>query len=111
MTTLQWLAISIGILTLISGSAAQLDTLFGPGVEHIIVAAFTLVTGALSVVMTVMSGQGSQFQNVKSMDGVSRILVNENTTPGIAASAVSNDPKVAPEKGTEVRVEALAKQA
>lgn len=110
MTKLQWLAISIGILTLLSGSAAQLDVLFGVTAEKAIVAAFTLIVGSLSVVMTVMSGQTSQFANVKSMDGVSRIMVTGDTTPAIAAAAVSSDPKVAPEHGAEQQVEALAKQ-
>ncbi len=65
LTRLQMLAITIGVLTFVGGSVAQLDTLFGAGVEHIIVAALTLLTGGLSVVMTVVSGQGSQFANVK----------------------------------------------
>ena len=111
LSRLQILAITIGVLTFVGGSVAQLDTLFGSGVEKIIVAALTLVTGGLSVVMTVVSGPSSQFANVKSMDGVSRIMVNENTTPQIAVSAVGNDPKVVAEKGTEQKVEELAKQA
>jgi hypothetical protein len=111
LTKLQILAITIGVLTLLSGSAAQLDILFGVTAEKSIVAAFTLIVGALSVVMTVMSGQTYQVGNVSAMAGVSRIMVNEKSTPALAAIATGDDPKVQAEKGTEARVEALAKQA
>lgn len=59
--------------------------------------AFGFVTACLGVVGTVTNTQGAQVQQVAQMPGVTRIAVNEQASPALAAVATDpTQPKVGP---------------
>lgn len=106
----QLLAISIGILTGLTGMTAQLTTLFGQGTTALIAAGSAVVVMALSVILTVTSGQGSMVKNVLAMPGIEKIDVNSKASSTLAAIAV--DPaqdKISPTPAAMQAVTATAK--
>lgn len=108
----QMLAISIGILTGLTGMTAQLTTLLGPQATAMVAAGSAVIVMALSVVLTVTSGQGAQVRNVLAMPGVEKISVNSQASPTLATIAV--DPaqdKIAPTQAAMQQVTATAKAA
>lgn len=91
----QILAIILAILSVFSGSAAQLTDLFGTGIAKILISASSLASTALSSVLAVLSSQGSLVRDVAAMPGVERINVNASASQALAAVATDpNQPKV-----------------
>lgn len=106
------LAIIIAVTSVLAGASTQLDPIFGHTLATSISGGCNLLTTVLAAVMGVLSTQTSMVQNVKSMDGVSRVWLNEKTSPSLAAAAVQpGDPKIAPEPGQERAVQKVAEQA
>lgn len=91
----QILAITLALLSVFSGSTAQLTDLFGTGIAKILISASSLACTALSSVLAVLSSQGAIVRDVAAMPGVERINVNAAANPTLAAVATDpTQPKV-----------------
>ena len=88
----QIIAITIAILGVMIGSAAQLTELFGVGVTKTIISVASLLNSILSSVLAVISSQGGQVHDVLAMPGVEHIDVNAAANKTLAAIAI--DPSV-----------------
>lgn len=88
----QIIAIIIAVLSVFSGSTAQLTDLFGTGVAKILISFSSLATTTLSSVLAVITSQGSTVKDVLAMQGVENIDVNRRANPTLAALAM--DPTV-----------------
>jgi hypothetical protein len=88
----QIIAITIAILGVMIGSAAQLTDLFGPVATKIIISVASLSNSVLSSVLAVISSQGGQVHDVLAMPGVEHIDVNAAANKTLAAIAI--DPSV-----------------
>jgi hypothetical protein len=94
----QWLAIAILFFTVLTGGSAQLVELVGAGMTKAIIALSTLVTGFLAGLQIILGGQGQQIKDVRAMDGVAKVLINENANPTLAKIATDpTEPKVGAE--------------
>lgn len=87
----QQLALLMVVLGVITGGTAQLTDLCGPVATKILVSLASLGISVISGFMTVLTGQNSIVQSVRSMPGVEQITVNEKANQTLAALAV--DPK------------------
>lgn len=105
----QILAIVIGVLSLLVGSTAQLNDLFGPSIAKYIISSASLGTGIVSVILTVLTSQGSTIKTVAAMPGIERVEVNENANKTAAVLAMdSTQSKIVP---TEAAMAAVIKTA
>lgn len=105
----QVIAIIIAVLSVFSGSTAQLTDLFGSGIAKIMISFSSLATTTLSSVLAVISSQGSTVKEVLSMPGIDKISVNSNANQTLAAIAVDpNVDKIAPAADAQSAVEAKA---
>ena len=105
----QIIAIVIAILSVFSGSTAQLTDLFGSGVAKIMISFSSLATTTLSSVLAVISSQGSTIKEVAQMPGVEKVSVNAQANPTLAALAV--DPNQAKIAATAKDLQAVAETA
>ncbi len=97
ITQTQWVAFIIGAASFLGGSTAQLTTLFGANGAAYAASACAIVSGLAGVFLISTTGQSSVVQQVAAMPGVSRITVNEQATPALAAVATDPaQPKVGP---------------
>ena len=87
LNTKQVLAIILAVLSVLSGSTAQLTDLLGPSAAKITISVASLAMSVISSVLAVLSSQGNIVKDVAAMPGVSRIAVNENATPALASLA------------------------
>lgn len=93
----QIIAITIAVLGVLIGSAAQLTDLFGPGWTKTIISVASLLNSILSSVLAVISSQGGQVRDVLAMLGVEHIDVNREANKTLAAIAIDrNVDKIAP---------------
>ncbi len=115
MTTAQKIALSIGILGLVATGSTQLTDIFSPFgslapliVKEIVsVASFT--SGILGVVLTFMTGQGSQLKAVQNMPGVEKIVANAKANATLATMVLDEtNPKI---KAAPEAVAAIQKTA
>lgn len=94
ITTIQWFGIIILFNTTLLGGSSQLgDLMLSAIVVKAILALATLGNGFLGGLVTMFGGQGTQMDNVASIQGKDgrpalRINVNDNATPLVAAKAV-----------------------
>jgi hypothetical protein len=108
----QMIAITIAVLGVMIGSAAQLTDLFGAGVTKIIISVASLLNSVLSSVLAVISSQGSQVRDVLAMPGVEKINVNAAANQTLAAIAIDpNVDKIAPTQAALQQVTQTAKAA
>ncbi len=92
----QIIAIVIAVLSVFSGSTAQLTDLFGSGIAKIMISFSSLATTTLSSVLAVISSQGSTIKEVASLPGVDKISVNKDANATLATLAVNPEqPKIA----------------
>jgi hypothetical protein len=97
ITQTQWVAFIIGAASFIGGSTAQLTTLIGTNGAAYAASACALISGLAGVFLMATTGQTSVVQQVAAMPGVSRISVNAQATPELAAVATDPaQPKVGP---------------
>lgn len=109
LTPLQIIGIILAVNGALTGATAQLTDLFGPLVAKDIVSVASLGSAILGGIITSMSGQASQIKNVRNMDGVQHIEVNEKANVTLAALAMDpTEPKIAPSQAAAGRVEAIA---
>lgn len=105
----QIISIVGAILSVLMISTAQLTDLFGAGVAKSVVSVAGLGNLILQSIMTALTSQGSTIRDVRDMDGVQHIEVNEKANTTLAALAVDpNEPKIAPSQAAARRVEAIA---
>lgn len=105
LTRNQMIAITIAVLSVLSGATAQLTDLFGAYAAKTIVSAASLITTALSSIMAVLTSQGSTVKEVQSMPGIEQITVNKAANNVLASLAVDqSNVKIAPAPGAEVTV-------
>ena len=110
LTTLQWLGVTLVINGALIGSTAQLTDLMGAHWAHIIVSVCSLGNSVLGGIVTMFSGQGTQVLNVKAMEGVQHIDVNEKANSVLAKIAMDpNEDKIAPIPAAQAQVAATAK--
>jgi hypothetical protein len=106
----QIVAISIAVLSVMAGSAAQLTPIFGQGLTQILVAIATLGTTMLSSILAVITSQGSTVKDVLAMPGVQKIDINAAANQTLAAIAVDpNVNKIAPLPEAQAQVVQTAK--
>lgn len=95
LNTKQVLAIILAILSVMSGSTAQLTDLLGVGPAKAVISMSSLAMSVLSSVLAVLTGQGSIVRDVAAMPGVQRIDINPNANATLAAIAIDPmQPKV-----------------
>lgn len=92
LNTKQIIAIILAVLSVFSGSTAQLTDLFGAGIAKILISASSLACTTLSSVLAVLSSQNQTVKEVAAMPGVEKIEVNAKANQTLAAIAL--DPNV-----------------
>lgn len=109
VTRNQWIAITILALGLISGATGQMTDIFGAGVAKSIASAASFLSSFVAGVQIILGGQSQQVKDVRAMDGVQHIEINEKATPTLAAMAMDpTEPKIAPSQASAAQVEAIA---
>lgn len=105
------LAVVIAVVSVLAGATTQLDPVVGHTAALAISSVCNLLTAILAAVMGVLSTQTNQVAAVQAMPGVSRVMVNAQATPTLAAMvADSANPKIQAEPGQERKVAELANQ-
>lgn len=95
ITRSQWFAISILLLTVMTGGSAQLTDLIGAYATKLVISFSTLATGFLAGVQIILTGQVQQIKDVRAMSGVAKVLINETANTNLAQLATDpNEPKV-----------------
>jgi len=95
LTSKQWFQIVQGIVGGLITGAALLTTLFGQELTIKIVAGLGIVNIIIASIGTALSGQANLVQDVAAMPGVSRIAINAEANPTLAAVATDpGQPKV-----------------
>jgi len=109
----QILAIILAVLSVLSGSTAQLTDLLGVNEAKIVISVASLAMSVISSILAVLSSQGQLVKDVAAMPGVEKISVNTNATQALAAVATDpNQPKVgATDAGTRMVLQDTAKGA
>lgn len=109
ITSKQWFQIISGINGGLITGAALLQTLFGQDLTIKIVAVLGIIGIIINSIGTTFSGQANLVRDVRNMDGVQHIEVNEKASPTLAALAMDpTEPKIAPSQAAAGRVEAIA---
>ena len=118
LTIAQKIALSIGILGFVATGGTQLTDIFAPLgsmapiVVKEIVSLAGFATGVLGIVLTFLTGQGSQISAVQAMAGVEKIIVNAQANPTLATMAVDQTQnKITPLPAAAAAVQATAKAA
>jgi len=107
----QVLAITLAILSVLSGSTAQLTDLLGVGEAKVVISIASLAMSVISSVLAVLSSQGNIIKDVAAMPGVEKITVNTSASQALAAVATdAAQPKVgAVDAGTRIVLQDTAK--
>lgn len=108
ITRNQWFAITILLLTVLTGGSAQLTDLIGPYGTKLVISFSTLATGFLAGVQIILGGQGQQVRDVAAMPGVDNIAVNTQASPALAS--VATDPEQKKVGGTSASVQNILVQ-
>lgn len=121
LTPLQRLGIGVGICSFLAASTAQLDVLFGVPVEKMVVAALTITSGILGIVVSQLGGainvaryadQSTMVKNVLSMPGVDHLSVNAQANQALAVLAIDpTQPKIDATSAAQSAVNKTASQA
>lgn len=112
LTTVQWIGIVLGINGVLNGFTPQFTALFGPTAVAYIQLLTGIGSGVMGVVVTVLTGQTAQIQNVLNMPGVEKISVNGQANAALATLAVDkNVNKIGPTPAAETTVAATAAKA
>lgn len=107
----QVIAICLAILSVFSGSTAQLTDLFGSGVAKLMISFSSLAATTLSSVMAVLTSTTQTVKDVGALQGV-EVQVSRSATPQIAAMAVApTDNGIAPAPGEDTAVAKVAEGA
>ena len=118
LTTVQKIALVIGVLGFLATAGTQLTDIFAPFgslaplIVKEIVSISGLVSGVLGIVLAFITGQANAVKAVQAMPGVQSIVVNEKADPVLAALAT--DPlqaKIDIAPGAAAAVAATAKAA
>lgn len=111
LNTKQVLAIILAVLSVFSGSTAQLTDLLGVGAAKIVISVASLAMSVISSVLAVLSSQNQIVKEVASLPGVERIAVNAQANQVLAAIATDpQQPKVgATDPGTRMVLQDTAK--
>jgi hypothetical protein len=80
--------IIVSVLSAFSGLTAQLTDLFGASTAHLIVTGASVLTTIITAVMAPMVGNASMVKSVAALPGVTRVMVNTQAAPAVAAVAV-----------------------
>jgi hypothetical protein len=95
LTSKQWFQIVQGIVSSLITAGALFTTLFGQDMTLKIIAVLGLVNIIISSIGAALSGQANLVQDVRSMPGVDKVLVNDQANPTLAKLAVDpTEPKV-----------------
>ena len=105
----QVIAIVIAVLSVMSGSTAQLTDLFGSGIAKIIISFSSIATTTLSSVLAVISSQTSTVKEVLNMPGVDKININADANKTLSAMAI--DQKLDKISPTRSDMDAVTKTA
>ena len=105
----QVIAIVVAVLSVLSGSTAQLTDLLGPGAAKVVISCASLTMSVLSSILAVITSQGSTIKDVASMPGVEKITVNDQANQVLATMAV--DPTVDKIAPTPAAIDTVTKTA
>lgn len=95
LNTKQILAIALAVLSVLSGSTAQLTDLLGVEWAKVVISVASLAMSVISSVLAVLSSQNNLVKDVAAMPGVERIAVNPAANQVLAAIATDpQQPKV-----------------
>lgn len=84
----QVLAITIGVLSALAVSTAQLTDIFGPGAAKTIISVAGLLNSILSSILAGSTGQSGIIKDALAMPGVENIQVNRQANQTLASIAV-----------------------
>src|SRR4051812_47098525 len=110
ITRNQWIAIIILALGLISGATGQMTDIFGAGLAKSIASSASFLSSFAAGIQVILGGQAQQVKDVRSMDGVQNIEVNDRANPVLATLAVDPlESKISVAPGALPQVTATAK--
>jgi len=106
----QVIAIIVAVLSVLSGSTAQLTDLLGPGAAKVVISMASLAMSVLSSILAVITSQGSTVKDVLAMPGVEKININGQANQTLAAIAIDpKQDKISPTQAARLEVTATAK--
>jgi hypothetical protein len=111
LTLQQQLTISAGIVGAATSAFGALNSIMTPTQALIGTVLLGFTSACLGVIGTVVSGIGSQINNVAALPGVERISVNAKATDGIAAAALNPEQSKVGPTTPDVRAALIAKSA
>lgn len=118
LTTVQKIALTIGVLGFLATAGTQLTDIFAPFgslaplIVKEIVSISGFVSGILGIVLAFITGQANAIKLVQSMPGVDKIVVNSQANEVLAGLAVDATlPKLEIKPGSENAVATTAKAA
>ena len=86
------MAITVAILSVLSGSTAQLTDILGVAGAKTVISVASLAMSVMSSVLAVLTSQGATVKDVLAMPGVQKIDVNAQANKTLATIAV--DPHI-----------------
>lgn len=89
LTTKQWLAIIVAVLSAMATASTQMVDIFGPTVAKSVMGSASLLSTILSSILAIVSTQTAAIKDVQSMPGVEKITVNGNANSTLAGMAVA----------------------
>lgn len=104
LTTVQKIALTIGVLGFLATAGTQLTDIFSPFgslaplIVKEIVSVSGLISGVLGIVLAFITGQANAVKVVQAMPGVEKIVINSQANAALATLAV--DP-------TQTKIETL----
>ena len=113
LTGKQIIAIVAAVVSALMLATTQLTDIFGASMAKTIVSMASLLNLILNSIIAALSGQASLVQDVRSMPGVDKVLVNDQANPTLAKLATDpNEPKIgATDPATRATLQATAKGA
>lgn len=91
----QIIAIMVAVLSVLSGSTAQLTDLLGPTSAKVVISIASLTMTILSSIMAVLTSQNQTVKEVAAMPGVAKVTVNADANQVLAAAAIDpGQPKI-----------------
>lgn len=110
ISTKQWLAIIVAILSAMATATTQMVDIFGPTFAKSVMGAASLLSTILSSILAIISTQTALIKDVQSMPGVEKITVNGNANATLAGMAVApENAKIEAAPGADNAVNQAAK--
>jgi len=109
LNTKQIMAIIVAILSVLSGSTAQLTDILGVAGAKITISVASLAMSVLSSILAVITSQSATVKDVLAMPGVQKIDINAHANQTLSAIAI--DPKMDKISPTPAALQQVTKTA